>query len=450
MSGSTPNGDSSGPLVIPDHVLRVHRRLVEAGYRSLLAGGAVRDHLLARPAKDFDLATDALPEQVDALFDKTVLVGAQFGVVRIVVEEGEVEVATFRADIGIADGRHPESVRFTDEREDALRRDFTINGLFWDIDAGEVVDHVGGCKDLEARIIRAIGDPQERFREDRLRMMRAIRFATVLDFPIEEATWDAVMAEAGAINDVSGERIRAELENILVSAHRLRGYHLLSDSGLMQHILPEIEQMRDVRQPPEHHPEGDVFIHTGLVISHLEDPTFELALGALLHDIGKPGTFEEAPDRIRFHGHDELGAEMAEKICERLRLSKRQQERVIYLVRRHLVFMNLPQMRLAKRYRTFEEDGFEELLELCRVDCLGSHADMSLYDECRQMWSDWKALGPPRKPLLQGRDLIEMGVQPGPAMGALLEELDDAHRESEVTDREGAIAWVKARLEGQD
>ena len=449
MAGSTPNGDTLDPLVIPDHVLRVHRCLVEAGHRSLLAGGAVRDHLLGQGAKDFDLATSALPEQVDALFDKTVLVGARFGVVRVVEPEGEVEVATFRADIGIADGRHPEAVRFTDEREDALRRDFTINGLFWDIEGEQVVDHVGGCDDLEAGTIRAIGDPRERFREDRLRMMRAVRFATVLDFPIEAETWSAVVAEASAIDDVSAERIRDELEQILVSPHRQRGYHLLSDSGLMQNILPEIERMRGVQQPPQHHPEGDVFVHTGLVLSHLEDPSFELAMGALLHDVGKPDTFEEAPDRIRFHGHDELGAEMTEKICERMRLSRRQQERIVYLVRRHLVFLNLPKMRVAKRYRLFEEQGFEELLELCRVDCLGSHGDMVLYQQPQQLWSDWKALDPPQKSLLQGRDLMDLGMKPGPDLGAMLDQLDDARREGEVTEREDAIAWVKARLEGQ-
>jgi poly(A) polymerase len=449
MAGSTPNGDTLDPLVIPDHVLRVHRCLVEAGHRSLLAGGAVRDHLLGQVAKDFDLATSALPEQVDALFGKTVLVGARFGVVRVVEPEGEVEVATFRADIGIADGRHPEAVRFTDEREDALRRDFTINGLFWDIEGEQVVDHVGGCDDLEAGTIRAIGDPRERFREDRLRMMRAVRFATVLDFPIEAETWSAVVAEASAIDDVSAERIRDELEQILVSPHRQRGYHLLSDSGLMQNILPEIERMRGVQQPPQHHPEGDVFVHTGLVLSHLEDPSFELAMGALLHDVGKPDTFEEAPDRIRFHGHDELGAEMTEKICQRLRLSRRQQERIVYLVRRHLVFLNLPKMRVAKRYRLFEEQGFEELLELCRVDCLGSHGDMVLYQQSQQLWSDWKALDPPQKSLLQGRDLMDLGMKPGPDLGAMLDQLDDARREGEVTEREDAIAWVKARLEGQ-
>ena len=449
MAGSTPNDQPITTPEIPDHVLRVHRRLVEAGHRSLLAGGAVRDHLLGLPPKDFDLATSAIPEVVDTLFEKTVLVGAQFGVVRIVEPEGEVEVATFRADIGIADGRRPETVRFTDEKEDALRRDFTINGMFWDIDAEQVVDHVGGRNDLQLRIIRAIGEPRQRFQEDRLRMMRAIRFSTVLQFPIEPDTWDAVVDEAKFIDDVSGERIRDELERIIVSPHRLAGYHLLSDSGLMQCILPEIEQMREVKQPPQFHPEGDVFVHTGLVLSHLSEPSFTLAMGALLHDVGKPGTFEDAEDRIRFHGHDELGATISEQICDRLRLSRQQTERIVYLVRRHLVFMNIPQMRIARRYRVFEEDGFEQLLELCRVDCLGSHADMSLYETCLALWKEWKERAPSRDPLLQGRDLIQMGMKPGPEIGSMLEALEDARRESEVVDRDAAIAWVQARLDGR-
>lgn len=234
-----------------------------------------------------------------------------------------------------------------------------------------------------------------------------------------------------------------------MSPHRLAGYHLLSDSGLMQCILPEIEQMRDVMQPPQFHPEGDVFVHTGLVLSHLSEPSFTLAMGALLHDVGKPGTFEDAEDRIRFHGHDELGATISEQICDRLRLSRQQTERIVYLVRRHLVFMNLPQMRIARRYRVFEEDGFEELLELCRVDCLGSHADMSLYETCLGMWNEWKERAPSRDPLIQGRDLIQMGMTPGPEIGSMLEALEDARRESEVVDRDAAIAWVQARLDGR-
>ena len=376
MSGSTPKGIPDEPLVIPDAVRKVHDRITGAGHRSVLAGGAVRDNLLGLEPKDFDLATSAHPDQIDALFEKTVLVGAQFGVVRVLVDDVEVEVATFRADIGIADGRHPESVRFTDEKEDALRRDFTINGLFWDLDREEVVDHVGGIADLQTGVIRAIGDPGERFVEDRLRMLRGVRFATVLDLPIEEATWKAICQESADLASVSQERIREELLRILVSPHRHRGYNLLSDSGLMQVFLPEIEKMKGVQQPPEHHPEGDVFVHTGLVLENLDNPSPELAMGALLHDVGKPDTYEEAPDRIRFHGHDELGARMTEEICERLRFSRKAQERIVYLVRRHLVFMNVPHMRLAKRYRLFEEDGFDELLDLCKADCLGSHRDM--------------------------------------------------------------------------
>lgn len=446
MPGSTPKGSPDEPMVIPDPVRRVHDRITAAGHRSVLAGGAVRDYLLGLEPKDFDLATSALPDEIDALFEKTVLVGAQFGVVRVLIEDVEVEVATFRADIGIADGRHPESVRFTDEKEDALRRDFTINGLFWDLDLEEVVDHVGGVGDLEAGIIRAIGNPRERILEDRLRMLRGVRFSTVLDLPIEQDTWEAICHESSDLGSVSQERIREELLKILVSPHRKKGYELLSDSGLMQMFLPEIEKMKGVQQPPEHHPEGDVYVHTGLVLEHLEDPSPELAMGALLHDVGKPDTYEEAPDRIRFHGHDELGARMTEEICERLRFSRRQQERIVYLVRRHLVFMNVPHMRLAKRYRLFEEDGFEELLDLCRADCLGSHRKMDLYEDCREMFLEWKKIGPPREPLLQGRDLIDLGMTPGPQMGEMLEALKDARREGDITDREAAVEWVKARL----
>ncbi|OUU24705.1 MAG: hypothetical protein CBC13_03040 [Planctomycetia bacterium TMED53] len=432
--------------MIPDAVRRVHDRITAAGHRSVLAGGAVRDYLMGLEPKDFDLATSAHPDQIDALFEKTVLVGAQFGVVRVLLDEVEVEVATFRADIGIADGRHPEAVRFTDEKEDALRRDFTINGLFWDIDREEVVDHVGGIADLQSGVIRAIGEARERFMEDRLRMLRGVRFATVLDLPIESETWSAICQESGDLASVSQERIREELTRILVSPHRKRGYELLSESGLMQVFLPEIEQMKGVQQPPEHHPEGDVFIHTGLVLHYLEDPTPELAMGALLHDVGKPGTYEEAPDRIRFNGHDELGAKMTEEICERLRFSRKQQERIVYLVRRHLVFMNVPNMRLATRYRLFEEEGFEELLALCKADCLGSHRKMDLYEDCLRMYREWQQIAPPLEPLLQGRDLLDLGMEPGPKMGALLESLEDAQREGEIHDRESALDWVRPKL----
>lgn len=449
------------PPAIPAAVRSVHDRLVAAGEEALLAGGAVRDHLLGRPAHDFDIATSAPPERVAALFPRTVLVGAQFGVVRVIVGEPpppgggsegteasetrtEVEVATFRADLAYRDGRHPEGVRFTDAREDALRRDFTVNGLFYDPDRGEVIDHVGGLEDLAAGVIRAIGDPALRFAEDRLRLLRAVRFSTTLGFPIEPATWSALVENAAAILEVSGERIRDELAKMLVHARRELAYHLLSDSGLMAAILPEVEAMRGVEQPPEYHPEGDVHRHTGLVLSHLREPSFGLALGALLHDIGKPPSFE-VTDRIRFHGHDAVGAGMAEAICERLRLSRREREQVVYLVRRHLAFIAIDEMRPSRRSRLFDEEHFPDLLELCRADCLGSHGDLTLPTRAEELYRAYLAAGPPVEPILRGRDLIAIGYDPGPRLGTILRAVEDARRDGEVADPGAALAWVRER-----
>jgi len=445
-------------------VQSVRARLVAAGEEALLAGGAVRDHLLGRPAHDFDIATSAPPERVAALFPRTVLVGAQFGVVRVLVEgppaaaggeeggEGtitEVEVATFRADLPYRDGRHPEGVRYTDAREDALRRDFTINGLFYDPDRGEVIDHVGGLEDLRTGVIRAIGDPALRFSEDRLRLLRAVRFATVLGFPIETATWRALVEHAASIGEVSAERIRDELEKMLVHPRRELAFHLLTDSGLMAAILPEVEAMRGVAQPPEYHPEGDVHRHTGLVLSHLEGPSFGLALGALLHDIGKPPTFE-VTDRIRFNGHDTVGAEMAEAICERLRLSRREREQVVYLVRSHLAFIAIDEMRPSRRSRLFDEEHFPELLELCRADCRGSHGDLSLPERAEELYRAYVAAGPPVEPILRGRDLIAIGYDPGPRLGEILRAVEDARRDGELAGVEAALAWVRERYPAEE
>lgn len=442
------------PPAIPSAVRAVHERLVGAGEEALLAGGAVRDLLLGRPAHDFDIATSATPERVAGLFPRTVLVGAQFGVVRVIVGEGdregegesatEVEVATFRTDLEYRDGRHPEAVRFTNAREDALRRDFTVNGLFYDPASGEVIDHVGGLEDLAAGVIRAIGDPTRRFAEDRLRLLRAVRFSTILGFPIEPATWEAIVANAGAIVEVSAERIRDELEKMLVHPRREHAVHLLGDSGMLRAILPEVEAMRGVAQPPEYHPEGDVLRHTGLVLSHLRAPSFGLALGALLHDIGKPPTFS-VTDRIRFHGHDSVGAEMAETICERLRLSRREREIVVYLVRRHLVFIAIDEMRPSRRSRLFDEEHFPELLELCRADCLGSHGDLSLPDRAEELYRAYLAAGPPVEPILRGRDLIAIGYDPGPRLGTILRAVEDARRDGDFEGTEAALAWVRER-----
>jgi len=445
MAASYPKATKQPPPSIPPVVERVHQRLAGAGERSLLAGGAVRDHILGREPKDFDIATSARPEVVEGLFDKTVMVGAQFGVVKVVEADGEVEVATFRADLGYLDGRRPVAVRFSGEREDALRRDFTINGFFYDLDSEEVIDHVGGLDDLDRRSIRAIGDPRERFSEDRLRLLRAIRFASLLAFSIEDRTWEAVLELAEQVKDVSGERIRDELEKMLCQPRRELAYHMLTDSGLMRAILPEVNEMRGCPQPPEFHPEGDVHVHTGLVLSHLREPSFTLALGALLHDIGKPPTLKHA-DRIRFNGHDKIGSEMAESICERLRLSRRQKERVTYLVARHMVFLNISVMRNASRTRLFDEEGFEELLDLCRADTLGSLGNLELHSNSKKLYEEYVAAGPPTEPLLKGRDLIELGIEPGPKIGELLTHLEDARRDGEVAGREAAVNWVRQRL----
>lgn len=423
----------------------VHQRLVEAGEVSLLAGGVVRDHLLGRPAHDVDLASSATPERVAELFAKTIMVGAHFGVAKVIHDGEEVEVVTFRTDLEYQDGRRPLGVCYSNPEEDAKRRDFTINGLFYDLEEECVVDYVGGLRDLDSRRLRAIGDAGERFREDRLRMMRAVRFATVLGFPIEPATWDAILAEASFIGAVSAERICVELEKTLLHPRRELGFFLLSDSGLMRHILPEVEAMRDVPQPPEFHPEGDVHRHTAMVLSHLHDPDWPLVLGALLHDVAKPVTFS-VTDRIRFNKHDTIGAQMAEEICERLRMSRKDREEVAFLVRRHMLLPGLDQMREARRQRLFDESGFEALLDLGQADCLGSHGHLDSVEKARELYSAYRARGPRPEPLLRGRDLIAAGLSPGPALGKILSQVEDAQREGLIQDQEQALEFARTHF----
>lgn len=436
-----------GAPVLSDGARHVYRRLVAAGERALLAGGAVRDHLLGRPAKDVDIASSATPQRVAELFDRTVMVGAHFGVAKVVLGDECIEVVTFRKDLDYEDGRHPVGVRYSSEEEDAKRRDFTVNGLFYDLDRGCVVDYVGGVADLEARRLRAIGDPRSRFREDRLRLLRAIRFAVVLGFEIDPDTWEAVLGEARGIHCVSAERVRDELEKILVHPRRELGYFLLSDSGLMAEILPEVEALRDVPQPPEYHPEGDVHRHTGMVLAELRDARFPVALAALLHDIGKAVTFSIS-DRIRFNRHDSIGATMAEGICDRLRLSNREKEEVVFLVQRHMVLPGIPEMRVARRKRLFDEPGFESLLQLGHADCMGSHRNLDSVEAARSLFEQYRAEGPPPEPLLRGRDLIEFGMTPGPSLGLLLREVFDAQRDGDVTTREEALGWLRERFPG--
>ncbi len=433
-----------------ERALRVVRRLRGAGHEALFAGGAVRDRLLGRTPRDYDVATSARPEEVRSLFSSTVPVGERFGVVLVLVEGEPVEVATFRRDLRPGDGRRPAEVAYTeDPREDARRRDFTVNALFEDPETGQLLDVVGGRADLRARRVRAVGDPRVRFREDRLRMLRAVRLAAQLDFSIEEETFAAVREEAREISVVSGERIRDELLLILTGPAPGKGLRLLREGRLLKEILPEVEEMAGVPQPPEFHPEGDVFEHTCRVLEHLDSPSPVLALGALLHDVGKPPTLA-VRERIRFDGHAARGAEMAAGICRRLRLSRRETEEVVELVRDHLRFMEVRRMREARLRRFLTGPLAEEHLALHRADCLASHGDLGNWEFCRRRRARDLAEPPPPPRLVTGRDLIEMGLTPGPRFAEILGEVEDRCLEGRLSGREEALAYVRSRLAGGD
>ena len=425
------------------------RRLRESGFIAYFAGGCVRDALLAKPPKDIDIATGAKPDVVQRLFSRTVAVGVKFGVVRVLEGGFEFEVAAFRSDGVYLDGRRPESVTFSSPEEDAKRRDFTINGMFYDPLADQVVDFVGGKSDLENRLVRAIGNPNERFAEDHLRLLRAVRFAAALEFEIEPATWQAVIQNALQIKTVSQERIRDELVKIMADPHRVRGLDLLDQSGLLQHVLPEVSRTHGCEQPPQFHPEGDVYVHTRLMLSLLPPEASPLlALSVLLHDIGKPPTysFDEVDQRIRFNGHDQVGAGMAIDIMTRLRFSNEEIDTVVEAIRQHMAFKDTPNMRPAKLRRFMGRGNFPLELELHRVDCLGSHGDLDTYNLLvnKQKEFENEPIIPP--PLLTGRDLIALGLKPGPRFGEILEAVQTAQLDGEIKDRPGALGLVQ-RLE---
>lgn len=421
-------------------------RLREAGHRALLAGGSVRDLLLGADPKDYDIATDARPGRVQALFPgRTVAVGAAFGVIVVQMPEGPFEVATFRAEGNYSDGRHPDSVSFGDEKADALRRDFTVNGLFLDPENGRVIDHVGGQCDLAAGLIRAIGAPEERLREDHLRLLRCARFAGTLGFRVEEATARAVRENAGLLASVSAERVQQELTRMLLSPRRAEALRRCDDLGLLSVFLPEIEAMKGVAQPPEFHPEGDVFVHTLLCLEHLPaDASLTLALGTLLHDVGKPATFERA-DRIRFNNHDRVGVGMARAVLERLKYPNAVRERVEYLVAEHLRWKDTPRMRVSTLKRFLAPEGFEELLALYVADCRGSHGKLDFYDFCTSKRAEFgtEGLKPPR--LVTGADVMALGIPAGPLVGALLREAEEEQLEGRLRTREEALGWLKGR-----
>ncbi len=427
--------------------VEIVRALRARGRVALLAGGCVRDALLGLSPKDHDVATDARPEEVLALFPRAVAVGAEFGVVRVPTGDETVEVATFRRDDRYEDGRHPVAVTFSGPEDDARRRDFTINGMFLDPSTGAVIDHVGGRADLEKGIVRAIGDPRERFGEDRLRLLRAVRFAARFSFAIESGTLAAIRELAPLATGLSPERIREEIEKMLLGPRPSVAFRLLAETGLLAAVLPEVDATRGVEQPPEYHPEGDVFTHVLLMLEKLPpDATFELAMGVLLHDVGKPPTFEKT-DRIRFHNHADVGAEMAEAVCERLRCSRRSRERIVALVRDHMKFAEVTRMRESRLRRFLASDGIEEHLELHRIDCESSHRKLDHYEFCRGKLEAYAAESPLPKPFVTGDDLIALGHAPGPEIGRLLRALFDRQLEGEFATRDEALAEAR-RLSG--
>jgi poly(A) polymerase len=423
----------------------VAARLRESGHIAYFAGGCVRDMVRGLIPKDYDIATDARPEAVQTLFPRTFAVGAHFGVI-IVVENGfQFEVATFRSDDAYIDGRHPSAVHFSSPEEDAQRRDFTINGMFYDPVAEKVIDFVGGRADIDAKLVRAIGDPAQRFGEDRLRMLRAVRFATVLDYWIDKKTWDALTGNASSINQISAERIRDELIRIFVSSNRVRGWDLLDSSGLMRAILPELDAMKGVLQPEQFHPEGDVFVHTRLMLQLLPDEvSVPLVFAVLFHDVAKPVTATvDTTGRIRFNDHDRIGAQMTEAIMRRLRFSGAEIEATVEMVRQHMVFKDAPNMRVAKLKRFMARPTFKEELELHRVDCESSHRMLDNYEfllRKREEFANEPIIPPP---LVRGDDLIALGLKPGPKFGEILEAVETRQLEGTLRTRDEALEWVK-------
>jgi len=425
------------------------QRLQKAGFAAFWVGGCVRDFLLGREPQDFDIATDARPEQVEKLFQKTIPVGKKFGVM-VVVENGQqFQVATFRAEADYRDGRHPEKVVFANAEADALRRDFTVNGLFYDPLTQKTHDWVGGEIDLRAKIIRTIGSPEERFGEDHLRMLRAVRFAAQLGFEIKLETLAAIKSLASKIKAISAERIRDELLKLFRPPHAARGLVLLRDSGLLEPLLPELAATVACEQSPDYHPEGSVFNHIGLMLEKMPANADEsLAWSVLLHDIAKPVTAERdaATGKIHFYGHEKTGAEMAEKILQRLRFPKRQTEEIVICVRNHMQFKDVMQMRKATLRRLLLRETFPLELELHRLDCLGSSGDLEHYHFLVGQAAELATQPAIRPPLLTGDDLIRLGLKPGKALGALLAEIREKQLADELQTPRAAKAWVKKWL----
>jgi len=453
--------------------ISIVRTLRDQGHQAYLVGGCVRDLLLKREPADYDIATDATPDDVVRIFPETYAVGAQFGVVLVPLPESEraamgegqeadaeqhalsghqhklcIEVATFRCDVGYSDGRHPDEVRFSrDPKEDVQRRDFTINGLLLDPLSDEVLDFVGGENDLNAGIIRAIGNPELRFSEDKLRMLRAVRFAARFEYQIDSATFEAIRKLAAQIHQVSRERVRDELTRMLTEGHARRAFQLLDETGLLREVLPEITAMKGVEQPPEFHPEGDVFVHTLLLLENLPQPCpITLAWGALLHDVGKPPTFRRAPDRIRFDEHAKVGTKMAEAICRRLRFSNEDTDQILLLVENHMRFADVERMKPSTFKRFIRLPRFDEHMQLHRLDCEASHRSLRLYDFTREKRAELPASAIRPEPLITGDDLIAAGYAPGPVFKQILSAVEDAQLDGGLQSKKQAMKFVSQKF----
>ena len=427
---------------------QIVQKLAQAGHVAVYAGGCVRDALLHRTYPDVDIATSATPDEVQSLFPKASdPQGKAFGVIRLRLDDHVFEIATFRVDGPYLDGRRPSSITFTTAKEDAQRRDFTINGMFFDPLKNELLDYVQGQADLATQQIRSIGDPLARFTEDRLRLFRAIRFAVQLGFSIEPNTWKALCTLAPDSKVISPERIRDELVKILTSPDPARGFDLLHQSGLLAVWIPELLPMRDCAQSPEHHPEGDVWVHTRLLLTHLKNPSPVLALSALLHDIGKPPTSKTDPDgRIRFFGHEGVGARMAEEILRRLRFPNDEINAITACIANHMAFKDAPNMRVSTLKRFLARPTFLEELELHRIDCSSCHGQLDIYNFLTAKLSEFSKEEIKPKPLLTGHDLQQLGATPGPQMGKILHQLMDEQLEGKFTDRTTALARAQELL----
>ena len=481
------DADATSPrLQCPEEPLAIIRTLQQAGFQAVLAGGCVRDMLLGRHPHDWDIATNARPGQVEALFPRTVAVGRQFGIVIVVSPTGtHYEVATFRGEADYSDGRHPDAIQFVEMEEDVKRRDFTVNALLFDPIASRVLDFVGGEADLRRGLLRAVGVPVQRFQEDRLRLLRAIRFAANLGFVLEESTWEAVKQCAPRLLPaVSQERIRDELEKMLLNGASRQAFHLLEKAGLLEIVLPEVARGRGIAQPPQFHPEGDVWQHQLKVLGFLDEtmkrlapppnPDTEtgeeeipaalrfndrgelncatqeerrwLAWGTLLHDVGKPPTYQEAEDRIRFNGHDVEGELVAQMAMQRLRLDNTTVHHACYLVRRHMEAIHLLQAKLAKRRRALQEPLFPLLLEVVRLDTLASWGNLDAHRQLVQEWREETQRPHPPKPFINGRDLLQRGFHTGIALGNTLQACHDYELEHPFPTREEALAWLDQHI----